>query len=222
MKLNLGDGGVEIEGYVGRDIVRGEDIAVLPYEDGSIEEVRASHCLEHFGLRDIPQILKEWVRVLQPGGRLRVAVPDFEELAQQYLAGAAMPIQNYIMGGQGNEHDFHKAIFDFESLVDAFREAGLVGITRWYGDGKDSASLPISLNLEGVKPRTHYPKIAALISLPRLGFNDMWACAFRELSALKIPLRSCGGAYWDSVLESGIAECLAEPASRVPSAQPLQ
>lgn len=213
MKLNLGDGGVEIDGYTGRDIVRGEEIAELPYDDNSIEEIRASHCLEHFAHGDVPRVLAEWVRVLQPGGLLKVAVPDFGVLAEQYRAGAELPFQAYIMGGQTSSVDFHRSLFDFESLSEAMRDAGLVGITRWHGGGEDCASLPISLNLCGTKQRASYPKIVAHISMPRLGFNDFWACAFKELSALHIPLKKLTGAYWDHVLECGIRETLDEGAA---------
>ena len=44
--------------------------------DDSFGFVYSSHCLEH--MRDVPLALKNWIRVLKPGGALYVVVPDFE------------------------------------------------------------------------------------------------------------------------------------------------
>lgn len=207
MKLNIGDGDNAVEGYVGLDIQRGQDATVLEYETGSIEEVRASHVLEHFPHDHILKVLKEWVRVLQPGGVLKIAVPDFRELAQRYLNGEAIPIQSYVMGGQFHEHDFHKTLFDRECLSDALRSAGLIAIRQWKDDGVDCSNFPISLNLCGTKPYEKWPQTAGVISVPRLGFNDFWACAYKELSPL-MPLRKVTGAYWDRDLTMAMEEVI--------------
>ena len=43
--------------------------------DNFYDFVYSSHCLEH--MRDVPEALTNWVRVLKPGGHLYVVVPDF-------------------------------------------------------------------------------------------------------------------------------------------------
>jgi hypothetical protein len=75
--------------------------------------------LEHFPRGQILEVLRNWVRVLKPGGRLRVAVPDFEKVAQNYLDGVEQPTEAFVMGGQIDQHDFHKAVFfcAFEAFV---------------------------------------------------------------------------------------------------------
>jgi len=46
----------------------------LPFDTGSLDFVYSSHLLEDF--LDWAPVLKEWVRVLKPGGKLIVMVPD--------------------------------------------------------------------------------------------------------------------------------------------------
>jgi hypothetical protein len=120
--------------------------------DESCSEVRASHILEHFSHRETMDVLTEWVRVLAPGGVLKVAVPDFEQIARRYLEGEELNVQGYVMGGHVNENDHHGAIFDEETLTAAFKQLGLVDVRRWESDVQDCAALPISLNLQARKP----------------------------------------------------------------------
>ena len=208
MKLNIGDGGIEHPGYTGVDIKGGIDAAdLILFENYEIDEIRASHVLEHFPHGQVLRVLKEWVRVLAPGGALKVAVPDFRTIAEQYLAGAPVPTQGYVMGGQVDEYDFHKTLFDEEMLTEALKTAGLIGIRRWQDDIADCSRLPISLNLCGTKPYTTWPKCAAVISMPRLGFNDFWECAVSYLKAV-MPVRRVTGAYWDANLIQAIEQSI--------------
>lgn len=208
VRLNLGAGDSVVEGYEPRDGARGDVLHPLPEADGSVDEIRASHVLEHFGHREVAAVVAGWVAKLKPGGALKIAVPDLRAIAEQYLAGTEAPVQGYLMGGQTDERDFHKACFDYEALAHLMRDAGLVAIKRWKSEIEDCASLPISLNLCGFKPPAAWPKVAAVISMPRLGFNDFWACAYQELGALRIPLRKMTGAYWDRDLAIGIQGAL--------------
>lgn len=48
----------------------------LPFKDGTLDFVHASHLLEDF--EDWALVLAEWGRVLKPGGYLIIAVPDHE------------------------------------------------------------------------------------------------------------------------------------------------
>src|SRR3990172_6667131 len=210
MKLNLGAGECPLEGYENLDRKTGQEIYPLAVADGAAQEIRASHVLEHFPHAQVMAVLRDWVRALAPGGVLKIAVPDFQLIARQYLAGAPIPTEGYVMGGQVDAEDYHKALFDREALGDLLRLAGLVAIRSWASEAKDCAALPISLNLCGTKPPDKWPKVAAVISVPRLGFNDFWACAYQELAALGIGLRKTTGAYWDRDLSVGIEQVLAE------------
>lgn len=172
IRLNLGAGACPLPGYVNVDIqysasgpgnlsldwspsIALKGGAVYPladYADGSASECRASHVLEHFGHREVPAVLQEWVRVLRPGGVLKIAVPDLEWIATNYIAGLDAPYQGYLMGGQVDENDFHRSVWDAEMLREALEHYGLVDIREWKSEAQDCAALPCSCNLQGTKP----------------------------------------------------------------------
>lgn len=82
-KLNLGCGEDKKEGYINLDwnpLTRPDIIHDLnelnyPFDDGSFDEITASHVLEH--LEKPFLIMKELHRLLKPGGRLIIKVPHF-------------------------------------------------------------------------------------------------------------------------------------------------
>lgn len=83
IKLNLGSGPYKKDGYVNVDSAEScePDLWLnlekgkLPYEDGSVEEILASHILEHIE-KFIP-LMNECHRVLKPGGYMKIFVPIY-------------------------------------------------------------------------------------------------------------------------------------------------
>ncbi len=206
MKLNIGAGGVDLPGFTPIDRKCGREAFPLKEADCSVEEIYASHVLEHFRSCQVPEVLKDWVRVLKPGGRLRVAVPDFERICNTLLAAPQKDrrlIYAYAYGGQTDDDDFHKSGFDEGSLRGLLRWAGLQHIRYWTSDAKDCASLPISLNLEGTKPIADIkcPEIRAVMSLPRLGFTENHACAVSVFQRLGIDIVKHTGVFWGQCLD---------------------
>lgn len=61
----------------------------LPIPDGSCAAVYCSHVLEHLALDDFRLALKNTLRILRPGGRFRLVMPDLRVLAEDYLAAAS-------------------------------------------------------------------------------------------------------------------------------------
>ena len=57
----------------------------IPYPDNTFDFVYHSHVLEHFSKAKAVHFLQECYRVLQPGGVLRVVVPDLEQITRLYL-----------------------------------------------------------------------------------------------------------------------------------------
>ena len=57
----------------------------LPFEDGQVDACYASHVLEHLTREQADMLLRESLRVLRPGGIVRIAVPDLEAIAREYL-----------------------------------------------------------------------------------------------------------------------------------------
>lgn len=90
MKLNLGSAGLIIEGYTSVDLYdpRADikmDVINLQFEDNSIDEILASHIFEHLSPHYAIPALKEWYRVLKPGSKLIMEMPDFEKLCDRFL-----------------------------------------------------------------------------------------------------------------------------------------
>ena len=97
-----------------------KDIVNLSYEDDSVDLIYASHVIEYFNREEVKDVLNEWIRVLKPNGILRLAVPDFEEMASLYLE-CDYPLEKFLgpLYGRmtmGNEVIYHKTTYDFKSL----------------------------------------------------------------------------------------------------------
>ena len=107
IKLNLGCASRLLPGYINIDMDSIEDIKKrypnieifnnseikflqssalsLPFEDSSVDEVRADALLEHFSFLEEPKFFYETKRVLKPGGILQFSVPDFEYTVKMWL-----------------------------------------------------------------------------------------------------------------------------------------
>lgn len=57
------------------DVQDGDAQLMTGVPDGQFDFVYSSHCLEH--MRDVPESLHHWTRILKPGGFLYVVVPDY-------------------------------------------------------------------------------------------------------------------------------------------------
>lgn len=91
--LNLGCGQCSRPGWINMDFhaasadVLAYDLRLgIPFADDSFDVVYHSHVLEHFSRSQAVFFLRECFRVLRPGGLLRMAVPDLENIARAYLA----------------------------------------------------------------------------------------------------------------------------------------
>lgn len=156
MKLNIGSGKTRFCGFEPWDIKDGKPAYPLALPDGSVEEIYASHVLEHFSFRETIAVLRDWCRALQPGGRLRVAVPDFDYILKSYTAKEPQdaPIEMWLMGAQTDQHDQHRTIFTQAKLVQCLQAAGFERCGNWAPspDMLDCSALPVSLNIEAFKP----------------------------------------------------------------------
>ena len=168
--LHIGCGDVILpppfENLDGRDI-KGVDyvstVYPLPFEPDTFDLVYSSHVLEHFHRNETLNVLKEWFRVLKPGGILRLSVPSFENIIKIYeLSGEIESVTGPFMGGQTYDTNFHYNVFDKNYLTKLMEDTGLIAIHTWdykrtshskYFDFSQATTweIPISLNLEGRK-----------------------------------------------------------------------
>lgn len=91
LRLNLGSGGVFYKGFLSVDLhdQRADVIAdatKLDLDDGCVQEILAIHLFEHLSPYKADDALREWFRVLRPGGKLVMEMPDIEDLCKRFLS----------------------------------------------------------------------------------------------------------------------------------------
>lgn len=225
LKLNLGSGDKPISGFANIDRRTGGEVYPLTpvdidvthfgspdgyrefkpggYGDATVDEVRASHILEHFPHTETEAVLAEWVRVLKPGGVIKIAVPNYDWIRAHPDHPMA---EGYLFGGHTDDNDRHGALFTEAKLRGLMEAAGLYDIGPWVSEIDDCASLPVSLNLMGIKgprpdkPRVQIPPVLAVLSRPRYGPLGVHSQLRDTLNAVGVPIAESDGAFWGQCL----------------------
>lgn len=143
MKLNIGCGNRRLPGYTGIDAVQrpAADIVApahdIPLADGCAEEVLAVHLVEHEFSWRVPALLTEWHRLLAPGGRLVLEMPDVMKCARNLVEGRTgrKPDQLHMWGIFGDDtlqdpFMMHKSGWWFDRLAPVVRAAGFVEVVE--------------------------------------------------------------------------------------------
>jgi tetratricopeptide (TPR) repeat protein/SAM-dependent methyltransferase len=148
VRLNLGCGDKILPGYVNVDVVASRagrkpdvqcDLHLLePFADDSVDEILAVHVVEHFWRWEVLDVLKEWVRVLKPGGRMVLECPNLISACEEFLrdpevaasGGRAGQRSMWVFYGDPQWRDpymVHRWGYTPKSLAALMAEAGLVG-----------------------------------------------------------------------------------------------
>ncbi len=99
LKLNIGCGDYPLAGWCNLDAAPGWGVDLvlavppLPQDNESVGEIFAGHFLEHLSQADGRAFLAECWRVLVPGGRLGVVVPDMHEVMRRYISSEHAPME---------------------------------------------------------------------------------------------------------------------------------
>jgi len=116
-----------------KDVRRYDVRKGLPYKSGSVRYIYSSHTFEHFKYQESLEIATECFRVLQPGGVIRIAVPDLELIVRDYIADkdplASHTLISRLMLGHSlrdivHPGSNHSQMFDQRSLAHLLRNAG--------------------------------------------------------------------------------------------------
>tara|TARA_E500000331_G_C17203872_1_gene690498 strand:- start:762 stop:1310 length:549 start_codon:yes stop_codon:yes gene_type:complete len=154
MKLHLGCGSKKLANYVHVDIADFPHIAhkkpIYPLdfiESGSVEEIYCSHALEYYDFHEALLVLKDWHRVLNDNGCLRLSVPDFDKLLKVYYdqSGNIDSIIGPIFGRWSISADYiyHRTVYNKKKLTELLSIVGYHNIKDWEPlefFGKDSNS----------------------------------------------------------------------------------
>ncbi|MDX2132780.1 MAG: methyltransferase domain-containing protein [Planctomycetota bacterium] len=144
------------------------------FADATVDEVYGSHIYEHLSYStELLQAFGEVHRVLKPGGVFKLGVPDLSVLCALFLdPSLTREEQFYVMrmiyGGQTDAFDYHKGGYSFELMGEFMHAAGFRRIQKVDGfnlfpdtSNMTFRGMPISLNMQGVKPRPGEPEHAA-------------------------------------------------------------
>lgn len=131
------------------------------FPDNTFSELYASHIVEHLDYIDeLKNTLTEWNRVLTPGGKIYISVPDLDILAKLILKKNELNINErfhvmrMLFGGHVDKYDYHVVGLNDEFLTEFLADSGFVSITKVPSLGlfADTSTMlfkgiPISLNM---------------------------------------------------------------------------
>jgi len=204
VRINIGAGAHNDPRYTPLDIKTGTDARNLPYESNSVDEVYASHILEHFTFHERDNVLNEWARVLKPDGRMRIAVPDLTKIAKSILENEETnfrEVEMVLYGAHSDPNDVHHAAYTERQLRRVMYRAGIGNITRFHPFIRsDCSNHPMSLNLQGRKrwwPKVENPKIVLVLSQPRFAFTGHELRLIELARKLDFETEVSVGAFWD-------------------------
>jgi ubiquinone/menaquinone biosynthesis C-methylase UbiE len=161
--LEIGPGPARIPGFETLNVVGGMNVDYvwnaereLPFGENTFEVIYASHVLEHIPWFRTERVLAQWVRVLAPGGRLEIWVPDGVKICEAFVEAekhgakefekdgwfrfngeqdpcvwASGRIFSYGDGsGFRNHPNWHLALFSYRYLEQALKRAGCSRVER--------------------------------------------------------------------------------------------
>lgn len=88
-RLHVGCGSVKLKGWVNADIDPRAQLIInikhrLPFPGNFLDRIYSEHVLEHVSADDGVTFLREAYRTLKPGGVIRIAMPDLDDLIEGY------------------------------------------------------------------------------------------------------------------------------------------
>ena len=133
-KRNFGPDWIHIDGG-NHDHLDYNDVRKLDFANDSVDLIYCSHLLEYFDRSEITEVLKEYKRVLRKGGILRIAVPDFEQMAKLYVE-KNYGLHNFLgpLYGRMQMKDsfiYHKTTYDFSELKSTLESSGFSNVDRY-------------------------------------------------------------------------------------------
>lgn len=165
-KLHIGCGGDFKGDYINVDLydtsvcdIKDDVIKLEQFPDNFADEIFHMHLLEHLDREEGIEAVKNWHRVLKPGGRLIFECPEADETYRMWLEMSYEErwekVQNLwhgynmqIWGSQDHPGQYHKMIYDKERIRRWFAE---VGFSSVYVKNIDDPWLKENMRVEAVK-----------------------------------------------------------------------
>ena len=143
--LHLGCGGRRAPNMCNVDITPQESVDIVDnvmtleqFPDDWASLIYACHVLEHFSHTDAVKVLKTWFRVLAPGAKIRISVPDIDRIVkiyqknwQHFQTDGHSPWIGLLYGGQTDPYDFHKTGWNFCWMAHVMGSIGFVDMREY-------------------------------------------------------------------------------------------
>jgi predicted SAM-dependent methyltransferase len=153
LRVNVACGPQVLAGFVNLDLFPCSDEVLrfdcrrgLPLADASAEVIKVEHYVEHLEPREeLPAFLADCHRVLEPGGILRIVVPDTERYVRAYCSGeghaafrelgistwpADLPTRMDVLNHVFHQWHEHRWGYDFETTACRLAAAGFRSVER--------------------------------------------------------------------------------------------
>lgn len=140
IRLNIGCGDKKVPGYIGIDIVdRGQeiiaDIRNIPLLDNYADEILSVHVIEHVYQWEAAPLLKEWLRILKPGGKMVIECPNLLRVLHHALETGEIGGPMFwwpIYGDPGHKDPLmcHKWGYVPDSLIALMKSVGLTDVKQ--------------------------------------------------------------------------------------------
>lgn len=180
LHLHLGCGPKYLPGFINIDANPRQNLDLwldvrcgLPFATGSVDSAYSTHMVEHLYPDELERLFAECVRVLKPGGGIRLIVPSLQSAIVAYQEKRSdwfysFPHHFDSLGGRFCNFVFcdgqHRTAFDFGYLEEELCKAGFQNVvestegkSQIYGENvppfepSDAVGLSHSLYVEAVK-----------------------------------------------------------------------
>lgn len=125
------------------------DARMLPFPDNCVKNISSCYLLQCFNRQGAEDALREWFRVLAPGGKLEVIVPDIKRSTMNLFSSNDEKWLSEIYGSQKHELDYYKTAWTFETLDHLISGANFVRLSK----GKIPKQRPQSISVIAHKPK---------------------------------------------------------------------
>jgi len=148
LKLNLGCGNKILPGYINVDAVNRPGVDMVAdirdmkelIKTDTIHEILSVHVVEHFYEWEVRDLLREWIRMLRPGGKLILETPNLLSACREILSNPEN-IRADVRGqrtmwclyGDPQHKDplmCHKWLYTPDTLISLLEECGLEDIRQ--------------------------------------------------------------------------------------------
>jgi len=103
----------------------------LPFVDRCADFIYSAHFVEHLTKQDGAHLLTEAFRVLKPGGRIRISVPDLAYAVSLYKSETERMLDSYLfVEHRGSYFARHKYMYDYQLMKATLERIGFTDVSR--------------------------------------------------------------------------------------------